>query len=440
MIRYAKNLEVKYEVDVFVAGGGPAGIAAAVSAARCGAKVLLAEREQCFGGAATSCKVPAFMRFSDGENFLSGGIGREIFDKLYPAGTDFTIIEHSIDVEKLKCIYDDMMVESGADFLFNTSLCDVEVENGEIKYAIVMGRENMFAVKAKMYIDATGDGVLAVKAGAEAYKGDEEGHMMPATLCSVWGDIDWNRAIVEIGKDPDNRYLAKAFEDNVFTVKDKSLPGMWKFDRHYGGGNIGHVFGVDGTDEQSLTNGIVEARARMCEYEKYYNTYLEGYENAKVVSTADVLGIRETRRIVCEYMASNEDYFGYAEFDDEIGRYSYPMDVHKHAIGAEEKYGDVYSKGYVKGKSYGISYRSLLPKHTKNLLVCGRCIGAEREIMGSLRVMPACFITGMAAGTAAAIATLKATNPREIDTNELISKLLKQGAFLPNADKNSNVY
>lgn len=434
MIKYEKDLQIKYDVDVLVAGGGPAGIAAAVSAARNGAKVLLIEKEQCLGGAATVCKVPAFMRFSDGENFLSGGIGREIFDKLYPAGTDFTVTEHSIDAEKLKCVYDDMLKECGADFLFDTVLCDVKAENGNVEYAILMGREELFAVKAKIYVDATGNGTLAVKAGATAYKGDEDGHMMPATLCSLWGDIDWTRAVVEIGKDPDNRCLARAFEDNVFTVKDTSLPGMWRFDGHYGGGNIGHIFDVDGTDERSVTDAMTEARARMKEYVTYYNRYLEGYENAKLISTADVLGIRETRRIDCEYNAANSDYFDYAVFEDEIGRYAYPMDVHSYRIGAKSKYKDVYAKGYAKGKSYGISYRSLLPKNTENVIVCGRCIGAEREIMGSLRVMPACFITGMAAGAAAAISARQDLMPRRIDIKELLGTLSDMGAFLPNTN------
>lgn len=438
MVKFEKNLKVKYNVDVLVAGGGPSGVAAATAAARNGAKVLLIEKGECLGGAATACKVPAFMRFSDGENFLSGGIGREIFDKLYPEGTDFTVIEHSIDAEKLKCIYDDMMKEAGADFLFDTVLCDVAEESGNVNYAVLMGREELFAVKAKIYIDATGNGTLAVKAGAKAYKGDENGNMMPATLCSVWGDIDWNRAVVEIGKDPDNRCLSRAFEENVFTVKDTSLPGMWRFDRHYGGGNIGHVFGVDGTDERSVTTAMTEARARMKEYVTYYNRYLAGYENAKLISTADVLGIRETRRVDCEYNAANDDYFNYAVFEDEIGRYAYPMDVHSYKIGAKSKYKDVYAKGYAKGKSYGISYRSLLPKNTQNVLVCGRCIGAEREIMGSLRVMPACFITGMAAGTAAALSVRHGVSLREVDKEELKITLFNMGAYLPNLNKKIN--
>lgn len=429
-IEFKKHLEVKYETDVFIAGGGPAGIAAAVTAARNGCRVFVAEKEQCFGGAATSAGVPAFMRFSDGVNFVAGGIGKEVFDKLYEKGTDYRIIEFPIDAEKLKLIYDDMMASSGAEFLFETKLVDIVINEGKIDYVVLQGREELFAVKATIFIDATGDGMLAVKAGAPYEKGDSEGHMMPATLCSMWGDIDWNVALVELGKDPDNRFLEEAFSDNVFTVKDPSLPGMWRYDSHYGGGNIGHVFGVDGTDEVSLTSGMLEARRRMKEYLFYYNNYLEGYEKARVLSTAATLGIRETRRIVCDYMLKKEDYLKGADFYDEIGRYCYPVDIHSHSVEAQDSTDDLYAIGYEKGKSYAIPYRSLLPKNTQNLFVSGRCIGAEREMMGSTRVMPGCFITGMAAGMAAALCIKENILPREVDTEKLRTDLKKAGAYL----------
>jgi hypothetical protein len=169
----------------------------------------------------------------------------------------------------------------------------------------------------------------------------------------------------------------------------------------------------------------------MLEYRTYYRNYLEGYENTELINTAPVLGIRETRRIVCDYTMSVDDYFGCADFEDEIGRYNYAIDIHASEAGGETKYGHLYSQGYPAGKSYGISYRCLLPKKTENVLVCGRCIGAEREMMGSLRVMPACFITGMAAGCAAAIACAEDKAPRDIDTGVLQKKLRELGAYIP---------
>lgn len=432
-MRFAREISVRHEVDVFVAGGGPAGVAAALSASRAGASVYLAEREQCFGGMATAAMVPAFMRFSDGVHFLAGGVGREVFDALYGEGADYTPIEHPIDTERLKRIYDRLLSESSVTFSFENHIVSIEKDgSGRVTHAVIMGKEELFAVSAKLFIDCTGDGTLAVWAGAEYEMGDESGRMMPATLCTLWGNIDWSRAIVELGKDPDNRRLPDAFADGVFTVCDPALPGMWHRSDDYGGGNIGHVFGIDGTDEASVTRGIIEARARMPEYRRYYREYLEGYENTELLASGAVLGIRESRRIVCEYTMQNRDYFERTVFDDEIGRYCYPIDMHAAVIGERGKYPGIFQKDYPKGESYGISYRALLPRGTENLLVAGRCVGAEREIMGSLRVMPGCFITGMAAGVAAAISAKTQKMPREIDISALQGELSRQGAYLPN--------
>lgn len=434
-ITFQREVEVRKETDVFIAGGGPAGVAAAVTAARLGARVFLAERGQCFGGAAAHTLVPAFMRFSDGKNFMAGGIGREIFDALYDGQEDFTQKEYPIDIEKLKRIYDRMLTESGAEFSFASDVAGIEVTDGKIQYAVVKGKENLYAVKASVFIDATGDGTLAVWNGAPYEKGDGAGAMMPGTLCTIWNDVDWSRAVVELGKDPDNRCLPQAFRDGVFTVQDPGLPGMWRFEGNLGGGNIGHVFGVDGTDERSLTAGVIDARKRMTEYQTYYNRYLEGYEKARIVVSGHELGIRETRRILGEYVLTSDAYFNYADFDDEIGRYCYPIDMHPSAIGKKEKFEGIYEQDYAVGKSYGIPYRCLLPKNTVNLLTAGRIISADREMMGSLRVMPCCFITGMAAGAAAALSSRQGKSLRELDVKELQGTLKEMGAFLPEAEK-----
>lgn len=428
---YQREIHVKYDVDVFIAGGGPAGIAAAVTAARMGAKVFCAERSQTFGGMATLALVPAFMRFSDGENFLVGGIGREIFESLYGKEADFTCKEYSIDTERLKLLYDELMVHSGAQFSFETEVLDVEVSDGVIQHVILRSGEEICAAKAKVYVDATGNGALAVRAGAPFEKGDAEGLMMPATLCTTWDQIDWNRAVVELGKDPDARMLEKAFADGVFTVQDPKLPGMWPLEDGRGGGNIGHVFGVDGTNAESITEGMLDARRRMPEYVHYYNHYLCGYENARLTATANVLGIRESRRIIGEYYLTAKAYFTHATYEDEIGRYCYPIDMHLSAIGKKEKYEGVFEQDYEKGKSYGIPFGCLLPKNTRNLLTAGRCISGDREIIGSLRVMPGCFITGMAAGAAGTLAALQNKELRALDVRQLQESLKKMGAYLP---------
>jgi hypothetical protein len=174
--------------------------------------------------------------------------------------------------------------------------------------------------------------------------------------------------------------LPKAFEDGVFTVKDPGLPGMWKREDGYGGGNIGHVFGVDGTDAESITKGIIDARKRMTEYRTYYRGYLEGYENTELIASGSVLGIRESRRIKCDYMANIDDYFNQADFEDEIGRYSYPVDIHPMAgtQAGMDGFAKSVSIRHKAGETYSIPYRSLVPKGLDNVFVAGRCIGADR--------------------------------------------------------------
>lgn len=205
---------------------------------------------------------------------------------------------------------------------------------------------------------------------------------------------------------------------------------MWKLQGSLGGGNIGHVFGIDGTDEEQLTKGILDARRRMTEYVTYYTHYLEGYEKADAISSASILGIRETRRILGEYVLSVADYEKHAVFSDEIGRYCYPIDLHAVTpFAAKTAFDEAYQKGYGKGNSYGIPYRCLLPQNTDNLLVAGRCISTTREMNGSTRVMPCCFITGMAAGAAGALAGKGSL--RELPADTLRNALREQGAYLP---------
>jgi hypothetical protein len=155
----------------------------------------------------------------------------------------------------------------------------------------------------------------------------------------------------------------------------------------------------------------------------------------ELVATGSLLGIRESRRILGDYVLGLEDFRKRAVFDDEIGRYAYPVDIH--ASKPEEK---CYVKfveefrelRYKEGESYGIPYRSLLPKGLANVLVSGRCLSADRYMQGSIRVMPGCFITGQAAGMAAALAVERKADPRGIVIAELQGRLKKIGAFLPN--------
>ena len=444
-VRYARSLPVRHEVDVFVAGGGPAGVAAAVAAARQGARVFLAEGTACLGGMGTAALVPAYMQFGDGTNFLAGGIGREVLDRLHQAGGTGPDYEPggdnrrsvAINAEALKRVYDQLLADAGVGFALHTQMADVLARRGRVEAVVCAAKSGVFAVRAAAYVDATGDGDLCAWAGAPFEKGDENGDMMPGTLCSLWSNIDWD-TVRSAGLGAGGQKLEDAFRDGIFTHQDRHLPGMWRVGRDTGGGNIGHTFGVDGTDERSLTAALVWGRNLVLEYERYYKQYLKGFERMELMGTGSLLGLRETRRIMGDYVLGLEDFRRRASFDDEIGRYSYPVDIHPaRPTGKDyDKFMDDWQKlRYGPGESYGIPYRSLLPRELSNVLVSGRCVSTDRYMQGSIRVMPGCYITGQACGAAAAMAARAGASPRDVDVRQLQRRLVKLGGFLPNAPR-----
>lgn len=443
-IRYEKKLDVRYDVDVFIAGGGPSGIAAAVAAAREGKSVFIAEGFGAFGGSAVTMLVPAFMQFGNGVDFCAAGIGREVYDRLkaetFPRFQVFAPM--SIPVETLKILYDEMIEECGAKFLFYTNLIDVIAENGHISFVICASKGSMFAVKAKIYIDCTGDGDMCFYSGAEYEYGDENGRVMATTLCGLWDGIDWSRVVP-----PDSRALDKAFADHVFTNEDRHHSGMWRIAAEtkdengkslpngIGGSNVGHIYDIDGSKAESVTPGLVKGRKQLREYRRYYRDYLTGFEDTELIYSGSYLGIRESRRIMGDYKLSLDDFKNRAAFDDEIGRYCYPVDIHSPTndkAGYEKFKRDFDSLRYRQGESYGIPYRALTVKGFDNLLVAGRCISTDRYMQSSVRVMPGCYITGQAAGIAAAVSIDEKTGVHSADAHEIQKRLKRLGAWLPN--------
>jgi hypothetical protein len=257
---------------------------------------------------------------------------------------------------------------------------------------------------------------------------------MAGTLCSLWADIDWS-AVNQGGRASDESRLEDAIRDKVFTHEDRHLPGMFRVGQHTGGGNIGHTFGLDSTDERSITEALLGARKSLLEYERYYKHYLKGFEQMELVATASQLGARESRRILGDYVLNLQDFKSRAVFPDEIGRYSYPVDIHaaKPDLASYERYAEDFKHlRYGAGESYGIPYRCLVPQQLTNVLVAGRCVSTDRYMQSSLRVMPGCFITGQAIGVAAAMCAQQDCDPRGVTAAELQRRLKNAGAFLPN--------
>ena len=435
LMTYERRLDVRIETDVMVCGGGPAGVAAAVAARAAGARVFIAEGFTCFGGMGTAGRVPVFMQWGDGMRDLACGFGTRFRDRLKAAGG----MPGAFDFEVVKREYDAVVKESGADFLFQTRVIDVVKEGNGIRYAIVAAPSGMWAVKAKVYIDATGNGDIACFAGVPFDKGDATGHMMPASLLSAWYGIDWERWEKERPdlRQPFGAELARAAADGVFKEPDLHMTGLFRLPGGYATANVGHVFGLDGTDERSLTKGYVRGRESMAEYQRYFREYLKrGLENVRLAETAAMMGVRETRRILGDYVMTLDDYMKRAVFPDEIGRYAYPIDIHPSSAEKEaykkhrEEFDRLYR--YRRGESYGIPYRILCAKGVRNLLVAGRCVSTDQKVQASIRVMPACYIMGQAAGFAASLAAEGAGDVHAVDVKTLQHKLKDFGAYLPN--------
>lgn len=428
---FTRELTVKHEVDVFVAGGGPAGVAAAVSAARAGKKVFIAEELGAFGGSGTCGLVPEIMNFDDGKNFLSGGFGADVHKRLLGGEISYTRQWYNIKVEDVKRLYDTMVKESGAQFSFFTKVVDVMTVNGHIEGVVLAAKQGLFAVKAGVYIDCTGDGTLSALAGAEYELGNADGRTMPATLCSIWANVDFDKKEIK----PDCHGISEAIRDGIIPQYDPVLPGLKACQRDMGiaGGNIGHVFNVDPTDEASLTDAMVFGRHLITCYEKFYKErFVDGCERLTLVETANILGVRESRRIIGDKILTVNDFYG-SVFEDEIGRYSYPTDIHNETPDANgvKQFSASISVRHDDGESYGIPYGALTPRGIDNLLVAGKCISADRQMQASVRVIPGCYITGQAAGVAASLSCEK-QDVRSFDIKELQGRLKSIGAYLPN--------
>lgn len=441
--RLTKSIPLIEDYDVLVAGGGPAGCAAAIAAARNGAKVLLLEQTFMLGGAATAGLVNAWTPFSDGIRVTYGGIAQEVFRRtkaqMYHIPKD-ALNWVSIDPEALKSVYDRMAAEAGVHVLFGSSLTGVELEApGTVGCLLVSNKAGLTAYKARIYIDATGDGDLCAWAGAKWVLGDGQGNTQPATHCFQLSNVDeygYRRGgkMTLHPQNPDSP-IHKIVEDPKYGIADKHIcasfigPGTMGF-------NAGHLWGIDATDPESLSAAVVQGRAQASAFRDALGAYFpRAFADAFLTQTAPHMGIRESRRILGDYVFTLEDYLNRSTFPDEICRNHYFVDVHPTPAEAADRSGwhsdDRYEK-YRPGESHGIPYRCLTPKGLTNVLTAGRCLSCDHASQGSLRVMPACLTTGEAAGIGAALALREKTIDVHKPPIREIRKLLREnGAYLP---------
>lgn len=439
-----RNIPLQDVWDVIVVGGGPAGCTAAAAAAREGASTLLIEATGALGGMGTSGLVQAWCPFTDKEKIIYGGFAERILKKSIDGMPHVPKDQYDwtpIDAEQLKRIYDDLVTEHGVTVLFNSFLATVESDQrGVIDALIVSNKAGLTAYKARIYVDCTGDGDLAAWAGAEFQKGNESGELQAATHCFVLTNVDeygYRHGVRLHNYNPDSP-IGAIIEDGKYPeiidrhLNDKQVgPGAVGF-------NAGHIWDVDNTRPESVSSAMMQGRRIAHAFRRALAEYHpEAFANAWLASTGSLMGIRETRRIVGDYMLTADDYDARRSFDDEICRNSYYLDVHCRITDPHLKK-EAASGRMGPGESHGIPYRCLTPRGMKNLLVAGRSISTDRAINGSTRVMPVCLAMGEAAGIAAAMAAQEdIPDTRSVDTVELRNRLRAYGAYLPGTENGS---
>ncbi|MDH7601474.1 MAG: FAD-dependent oxidoreductase [Armatimonadota bacterium] len=409
--------------DVAVCGGGPAGIAASVAAARTGAEVILIERYGFLGGMATAGLVNPFMTFFAGSEQIVKGIFQEIIDRLSAKGGWGGPREKwAFDPELLKVTADEICLESGVKLLLHSFVCGADVRRARIASIKVFAKPAPRNIKAKVFVDATGDADLAHLAWVPCEKGRPgDGLTQPMTLNFRVAGVNIER--MPPREEINRLYLAARDQGRINCPRDNVLFFFTtrEGEVHF---NTTRVIKVDGTSARDLTAAEIEGRRQMKQICDFLRTDVPGFEKSYLTAAGTQIGVRETRRIVGQYVLTAEDVLSAAKFHDCVARGSYPIDIH------DPDAGGTVIKHLPPGESYDIPYRCLVPLNVSNLLVAGRPISATHEAHSSLRVMPIAFATGQAAGTAAALCARWNISPRDLDVRRLQQELLDQGASL----------
>jgi ribulose 1,5-bisphosphate synthetase/thiazole synthase len=448
LVEPARSIDVVLETDVLVVGSGPGGLAAAIAAARAGARTALIDRNGCFGGNITQVGVEGFAWYRHEHTVDCEGIGIEFEQRAKTMGAAMPepqSLSHALDAEMFKWVADVLVQEAGITPLLHRLCVAPIMENGAIRGVIIESKAGREAIFAKRVIDATGDADIATRAGAPVRKSPKS-EMMSASVMFSMSGVNKQRFIEAVKADPQTyadwsgnnewdyetsgkedmlfspflrKPFKKALEAGIIPPNLATIAGTWwsvtdQGDLTYL--NLVHMPEIDGTNPNDLTIGEMRGRREAIYALEALRGFMPGCEDAKLRNFGMTLGIRDTRKIDALYNLTGNDVREQARFDDAIGIFPEFIDG----------YGVLILP--TTGRYWHVPYRALVPKGVGNLLVAGRCIGGDKISHASARNMMCCAVSGQGAGVAAAVSIKRDEALDQLNIGAVHQELARQGA------------
>lgn len=418
--------------DVLVIGGGPAGSAAAIIAARKGAKTILVEKNGFLGGNLTAAGIDTIYGLytvSEHPKRVIGGISDEIITRLdkeracyerkntYGAGTGVTF-----SVESMKLVLEDLALEANTEIFYHALSVQPLIKDGAVSGCLIASKSGIQSIEAKIIIDTTGDADFIARAGGAFEKAIDSGKVQSCTTVFFMANVDVHKAKA-FGKKEMWAKMRYANESGAFNLPRvegsfHATPNPAMIEA-----NMTRIPDVDTTDVHSISQAEILGRHQVQQYVNFLVQYIPGFENAYLVKTGCQLGMREGRRIIGDYILTKEDAIQGKKFADGITRCGQPIEDH-HA-GQDTRWVYVEHNGY-----YDIPYRCLTPKNLHNTLAAGRCLSSTHDAHASARSSGTAFSMGQAAGMAAILTLDSEFDVRKIDIRTLKDNLQKIGALI----------
>jgi ribulose 1,5-bisphosphate synthetase/thiazole synthase len=431
LIPLNKTARLAGSYDVVVCGGGVAGFAAAVSAARAGMKTAIIERFNSFGGTATHGNVIPVSGFFHKEKRVVGGIGWELIQRLEAVGAAQVEMPKghvSVNIELLKLEMQRMLLESGVALYLNSYITDTLLEAGKAKYVVFESKSGTEALEAECVIDATGDGDVCHLAGVAMQEKKEE--LQPMSMCFLLDGVDLTTDLMRDcihhnglgGKPSENRVI----REYLLTRTDKlsQFGGPW-FNTLLRGNavavNMTRSAG-DSTDRESQTQAELKMREDIFTAVELLREHFPEFKDAHVVSTPIMAGVRESRHILGEEMARAEEMLSGKRYPCEVAHCAHPMDIHSAKSSNQQLI-------RLEGAAY-VPHGTLVPQGSRNLLVAGRCLCADQGAYASIRVQATLMSIGEAAGLMAAMHCATGKDVSALPEKELAESFAKRAFVL----------